>query len=276
MGKEAGFSNTTGQANAFFGYQAGYSTTGDGNTFVGAAGAGPYGSGYLVTTGSRNTILGAYNGNQGGLDIRTSSNYIVLSDGDGNPRAYWNSANASFNGALNLSGSGDLTLGTGNLLLYGNSNPAVGVAMVSNSTAPKIIMSHATGTASGAPYMEFNYNSSGCGNITQNGSSAVLFTSLSDHRAKINQMPLSGSGDFIDALQPKKWDWVNGDGSGVGFIAHEFQEVCPNSVTGEKDAVDENGKPKYQSMQASSPEVIANLVAEIQSLRKRLAALEAK
>jgi hypothetical protein len=171
-----------------------------------------------------------------------------------------------------IGSTGDLTVGTGNVLLYGNSNPAVGVAMVSNSTAPKIIMSHATGTASGAPYMEFNYNSSGCGNITQNGTSAVLFTSLSDHRAKINQMPLSGSGDFIDALQPKKWDWVNGDGSGVGFIAHEFQEVCPNSVTGEKDAVDENGKPKYQSMQASSPEVIANLVAEIQNLRKRLAA----
>ena len=34
--------------------------------------------------------------------------------------------------------------------------------------------------------------------------------------------------------------------------------------------------PKYQSMQASSSEVIANLVAELQSLRLRVAALEAK
>jgi hypothetical protein len=40
-----------------------------------------------MTTGSKNTILGGYNGNQGGLDIRTSSNNIVLSDGDGNPQA---------------------------------------------------------------------------------------------------------------------------------------------------------------------------------------------
>ena len=46
-------------------------------------------AGYHITTGSKNTILGRYNGNQGGLDIRTSSNYIVLSDGDGNPRGYW-------------------------------------------------------------------------------------------------------------------------------------------------------------------------------------------
>jgi hypothetical protein len=43
------------------------------------------GAGAEITTGSNNTILGAYNGNQGGLDIRTASNYIVLSDGDGNP-----------------------------------------------------------------------------------------------------------------------------------------------------------------------------------------------
>lgn len=59
-------------------------TTGNKNTFVGCA-AGAY-----VSTGSSNTVLGAYNGNQGGLDIRTSSNYIVLSDGDGNPRVVVN------------------------------------------------------------------------------------------------------------------------------------------------------------------------------------------
>jgi hypothetical protein len=59
-------------------------------------------------------------------------------------------------------------------------------------------------------------------------------------------------------------------------LAHKFQEVYADSVTGEKDAVDAEGKPVYQAMQASSPEVIADLVAEIQSLRKRLAALEAK
>jgi hypothetical protein len=45
-----------------------------------------------MTTGSNNTILGAYSGNQGGLDIRTASNYIVLSDGDGNPRGYFDNS----------------------------------------------------------------------------------------------------------------------------------------------------------------------------------------
>ena len=70
--------------------------------------------------------------------------------------------------------------------------------------------------------------------------------------------------------------YKDGGDKGVGFLAHEFAEVSPLSVSGEKDAVDADGKPVYQSMQASTSEVIANLVAELQSLRKRLAALEAK
>ena len=109
VGKQAGYSNTTGQANAFFGYQAGYYTTGDGNTFVGAAGSGPGGSGYLVTTGARNSILGAFSGNQGGLDIRTLSNKVVVSDGDGNIAFH----NDVTNVASNPFGSIDVTAGGG-------------------------------------------------------------------------------------------------------------------------------------------------------------------
>jgi len=76
---------TTGDNNLGAGRSAGLAlTTGVNNTFVGAYNGSTGGSGELITTGSNNTILGAYNGNQGGLDIRTASNYIVLSDGGGN------------------------------------------------------------------------------------------------------------------------------------------------------------------------------------------------
>ena len=81
LGHQAGFSNTTGTGGTFVGYQAGYNlSTGVYNCFVGLQ------AGIAITTGTRNTILGGYGGNSGGLDIRTSSNYIVLSDGDGNPQ----------------------------------------------------------------------------------------------------------------------------------------------------------------------------------------------
>jgi hypothetical protein len=100
----------------------------------------------------------------------------------------------------------------------------------------------------------------------------TTYNTTSDYRLKNNQAPLTGSGAFIDALQPKTWNWAQDGSKGAGFIAHEFAEVSPSSVNGIKDAVDAEGKPVYQAMQASSSEVIANLVAEIQSLRQRLAA----
>jgi len=106
--------------------------------------------------------------------------------------------------------------------------------------------------------------------------STCAYNSVSDYRLKEIAGPVVDSGTFIDALKPKVGTWKSNGSKFVGFIAHEFAEVSPLSVSGEKDAVDADGKAVYQSMQAGTSEVIANLVAELQSLRKRLAALESK
>lgn len=103
MGYQAGYSVTTANNNVFIGYRAGYSmTVFDGNnTFVGyragyastnGIGANTYvgiNSGADMTTGYYNSIFGRYGGNEDGLDIRTSSGYIVLSNGAGNIGARW-------------------------------------------------------------------------------------------------------------------------------------------------------------------------------------------
>jgi hypothetical protein len=81
VGYQAGAAFTTGGRNTIVGFFAGsQATTGTFNNFFGTQ------AGQAVTTGAKNTIVGSYSGNQGGLDIRTASNRIVLSDGDGNPR----------------------------------------------------------------------------------------------------------------------------------------------------------------------------------------------
>lgn len=112
------------------------------------------------------------------------------------------------------------------------------------------------------------------GSVSLNGNTAS-YNSVSDYRLKSNPVPLTGSGAFIDALQPKTWTWANDSSTGVGFIAHEVAAVSPASVQGEQDAVNADGTPKYQSMEYGSAEFIANIVAELQSLRARVAALEA-
>jgi hypothetical protein len=74
------YNNVIGNSNTAYGFKALFNNTASSNTTVG------YLSGWLITTGEKNTVLGGFTGNQGGLDIRTSSNNIVISDGDGNPR----------------------------------------------------------------------------------------------------------------------------------------------------------------------------------------------
>jgi len=78
VGERSGYTNT-GAQNSFYGQYSGFgATTGTNNTFMGAN------AGSSMTSGSSNSILGGYTGNQDGLDMRTTSNYVVLSDGDGN------------------------------------------------------------------------------------------------------------------------------------------------------------------------------------------------
>lgn len=123
-----------------------------------------------------------------------------------------------------------------------------------------------------ATYLVCAYNGTAVGSISSSGASTAYNTS-SDYRLKTAVTPLSGSGAFIDALQPKRWTWLANGEAGAGFLAHEVQAVSPRSVIGTKDAVDEHGAPVYQAMEYGSAEFIANIVAELQSLRVRVAAL---
>jgi hypothetical protein len=104
--------------------------------------------------------------------------------------------------------------------------------------------------------------------------SLTTYNSTSDYRLKNITGILTGYKERLMSLQPKQGTWKSDGSEFRGFLAHEFANPYSTSVAGEKDAVDENGNPIIQSMQASSSEVIADLVAHIQNLETRLAALE--
>jgi len=109
------------------------------------------------------------------------------------------------------------------------------------------------------------YNPNGqVGQIYTNGSSTVYATS-SDYRRKNSIIPMTGALDKVSLLKPVTYKW-NVDGSdGQGFIAHELAEVCPIAVYGEKDAVDDDNNPQYQSIDTSF--LVATLTAAIQELK---------
>ena len=204
-----------------------------------------------------------------GVHSPSGVNQAFIGTPDSNPLAFWTAgterARIDSSGNL-LVGTSSTGVATGGFQAYANGRF---IQSLPSGQYSQINHNSATGTEYA---FEFMRSATACGSITTTAAGTQYNTS-SDYRRKSNVKDLTGSGSFIDALKPRTFDWDTGD-KGVGFIAHEFAEVSPSSVQGEKDAVDAEGNPKYQGMQASSAEVIANLVAELQSLRQRVAALE--
>ena len=110
----------------------------------------------------------------------------------------------------------------------------------------------------------FGNGNGGTGSIQTNGST-TSFNTTSDHRLKQNVVPMTGGLARVQALKPVTYKWKVDGADGEGFIAHELQEVCSHAVTGEKDAVDENGDPVYQQVDTSF--LVATLTAAIQELK---------
>ena len=195
--------------------------TGGGNTAIG------YGAGSLITTGQNNTVLGPFSGNQGGLDIRTLSNYIVISDGDGNPRIWVDNT-----GQVNFPGGGVFPGGTANGVLYLN---ASGVVTSGTSLA---FLPSITG-ASTNPILEITgtWNTTGAANgirlnVTDTASAAgALLMDLrvgGDSKFKVDKIgnvsvgSATGNGSLAIVPSGGTWPVISRDSDGglvLGFNA---------------------------------------------------------
>ena len=166
----------------------------------------------------------------------------------------------SFTQAMTLDASGNLLVGT-------TTSGLVNANSCSLQPAGFAVVNHVSGAASGSVYAYFGYNALSIGTITQNGTTGVLYNIASDYRLKNIEGPVTNSGAFIDRLNPVQGSWKSDGSRFIGFLAHELQEASETVVgTGVKDG------EEMQAIDYSNPELIANLVAELKSLRKRLAA----
>lgn len=200
------------------------------------------------------------------LAVNTSNAAAVPIEVSGTDVRFTNSSNTVV-GMFDTSGN----------LLVGTTSTAAGQSghtVVLNSTATALNTFHGNGVATGNAYHAFYYNAGYIGGITQNGTTAVAYNTTSDYRLKENVQPLSGALSRVAALKPCTYTWKSApDEIGEGFIAHEVAEVCPQAVTGKKDAVDEEGNAKYQSIDTSF--LIATLTAAIQEQQALITQLQA-
>ena len=173
--------------------------------------------------------------------------------------------NSSNVDTVRIAASGDSYFNNGNFLVGatsyvgGGANNSGVTIFNANNTAGRINIGK---TFSGnAAAMQFTHTGTEVGSITYSNTGAA-YISTSDYRLKENIAPMTGALAKVQALKPVTYNWKSDGSEGQGFIAHELQAVVPDAVSGEKDAVNEDGSIKPQGIDTSF--LVATLTAAIQ------------
>jgi hypothetical protein len=165
---------------------------------------------------------------------------------------------------------------SGNLLVGTTSATGSGKTVINaSSTNPALSLRTPSASGTVAVQIFFDGDDTDCGSIDVNTTAnTTAYTTSSDYRLKQDVAPMTGALEKIAALNPVTWNWKHApEIAGEGFIAHELQEVAPNCVTGEKDAVDAEGNPQYQGIDTSF--LVATLTAAIQEQQALITQLQA-
>ena len=135
------------------------------------------------------------------------------------------------------------------------------------------------------------------GTISVTGS-ATAYNTSSDYRLKTDAQPMTGASARVQALNPVNFEWIASGDRVDGFLAHEAATVVPESVTGTKDAMqdeeyevtpavlDDDGNettaavmgtrsvPDYQGIDQSK--LVPLLTAALQEALTKIEAMEAR
>jgi hypothetical protein len=212
--------------------------------------------GFSGGTAGSNSDKNPHNGISGysGLTpMRLFQNGLLLGSTGVYPNEVTSAASAlDVRGTTSISGSHSSAIGTPNINSYG---------ALSAGTAYNyhMVFKQANGTVRGQ--------------ITNNVY-GTQYGGASDYRLKENIQPLSSATSRTLALNPCTFNWIDDDDNTAiqGFVAHEVAAIVPEAVVGEKDALDADGNPHYQTIDPSK--LIPILVKTIQELEARITALE--
>jgi hypothetical protein len=272
----------------------------DGTVRIGVGNSGATTADVLTANSSGNVGIGTSSPSYL-LDVqRTASNGTGVLDvlrlrstadnaGDG-PRLLMTCGGSTTGGAG--IGAGGVALNSANLLFYagGNTERAriTSSNFLVNTTSTFDVTAGAFTQVSGAlavftsgspnTLVSF-YNGSQSARVGFIGSSgnSTQYNSGSDYRLKDNVTNINGALSKIASLRPVTFTWKISPEVGVvsGFIAHELDEVVPEAVTGEKDAMCSDGvTPDYQMVDQSK--LVPLLVAAIKEQQAMIEELKAK
>jgi hypothetical protein len=250
---------------------------------TGSGGAGLYfGSGVILPTDNTPTLsdasvdLGASNYRYKDLFLSGKAHMTGLEPGQvtissgsyfiGNTAAGYRFNNAADTvNLMILKDSGDL--------LLGYTTPLVSSKFLVSfdGTSHNAYVARTTRTGINSNFAVFlNSSNQVAGTITHNGSTTVNYSASSDQRLKENIADADDSGSIMDAIQVRKFDWIDGGAhEKYGFIAQELINVVPNAVSS-------MGMPDEEDpmLGVDPSKLMALAIKEIQMLRARVAQLE--
>jgi len=176
---------------------------------------------------------------------------------------------------MNITGAGYVGIGTT------NPGAKLHIAGFGYGVAGGITMTPDNDTE-GGHYMTFTNAAytTDIGSIARGPGETVVYNTSSDYRLKENvvNIDIDQAKSRLMSLRPVEYNYISDQNKTVisGFLAHEMADAgFANGVTGEKDAVDKDGKPIYQAIDTKFliPEmvkVIQEQQTEIDALKKEL------
>ena len=179
-----------------------------------------------------------------------SAAYINVNGADGGSSIEFNTADANNTQpteAMRLDSSGNLLVGT---------TTASDAQIISKTSGSSYNMYYQAPSlySGGYRFIRFQVGSplSTVGAIESNGSTTTYSTS-SDYRLKENVDYDFNALDRVAQLKPARFNFIADETNTTvdGFLAHEVQDIIPEAISGEKDAVDDEGNPEYQGIDQS-------------------------
>ena len=188
----------------------------------------------------------------------------------------WNTANGYIRFATNATERARITA-EGTLLVGKTSNDDTTAGFRYNATSyylslvrdgnPTLVLNR---LSSDGGIQEFWRSGSVVGSISVT-TTATAYNTSSDRRLKDNIAPAADAGSVIDAIEIVKHDWKAGGNTRYGVIAQDLHAVAPEAVK-----VGDDNEEVSDPWGVDYSKLVPMLIKEVQSLRKRVAELEAK
>jgi hypothetical protein len=247
-----------------------------------------YGSSYNQqlhdsASGGFSQALWQINGTSKALVGAGGGNMIINTAGDSTANMIF-STGSSTTERMRIDTSGNLLVGTSSALSQTGRATFVGTGnglvtqCANGNTAIQTTNTSGTDIYYAAIFGNNGNSFSTCGLISVSGTTTI-YAVTSDYRLKEDVQPMTGALAKVAQLKPVTYKWKIDGSNSNGFIAHELAEVCPQAVSGEKDAIKADGSIMPQGIDTSF--LVATLTAAIQeqqaliiSLTARIAALE--